>query len=172
LKHIIKQRAFGQLTAAILAFVGMAVLAASPALADDEVLAKLIGRWVVSTDGSDDLSLSEITIEQTGSGLIIASKGSTGSERTEYEPASDGDFLRAEGSGDNPVMGKAAQWVRVDGDGIHVHRMESTKTGGIDIVSEELFLADDAEAVMRYRRLAFTDGVSTGISAGTFDKQE
>lgn len=158
----------GATAVALLGVVAIAAFSPRIAIADDEVLAALIGKWVLAEDETGDLSISEITVEKTGSGLIIASGGSS----TEYEPADDGDFLRAEGSGANPLTGKAAQWVRIDGDGIHVHRMESTSTGGIDIVSEEIFLSAGEEGVMRYRRLAFTDGISTGISSGTFGKEE
>lgn len=153
---------------AMLSVIAVAGFSSQSAIADDEVLAALIGTWVLTNDETGDLAISEITVEKTGSGLIISANGTS----TDYEPADDGDFLRAEGSGANPLTGNAAQWVRVDGDGLHVHRMESTSTGGIDIVSEEIFLSTDEDGVMRYRRLAFTDGISTGISSGTFGKEE
>ncbi len=168
MKHVLTFLATYRPATALACLVALAALMPQSANADDEVLAALVGTWVLSEDETGDLAISEITVEKTGSGLIIAAGGS----RTDYEPADDGDFFRAEGSGANPLTGKPAQWVRVDGDGIHVHRMESTSTGGINIVSEEIFLSPGEDGVMRYRRLAFTDGISTGISSGTFGKEE
>lgn len=139
------------------------------AFAQSPSLDALAGHWVAE-GGADGLPLSEITIDPNGRSVTIETAAGGASRRVVYEPADGVAFLPAENSATNPLDGKPVEWIRISDTGILVHRLETTETGGLAIITDELIVSAAQPDSMNYRRLAFRDGIEAEATAGTFTR--